>query len=136
MVTQKCKSKVRQLLDIHMFESQSQRRTKQRCRPGRLSEMPPSVIYITVLLSPCAVDSLNPSNRHSQHPPRTQIPHYFSQLLQAHPRSHQYLLHPPFPRSSPPPPPLSTCQHHLLLQTSHPHHMPDHHHKRLLSKPF
>src|SRR6218665_2039709 len=41
------------------------------------------------------------------------IPHHFSQLVQAHPRPRQNLIHPPFPRLSPPPPPppplLSTC---------------------------
>src|SRR6218665_1055555 len=31
-------------------------------------------------LSPFAVDSLTPSYRHSQHPPRALIPHLFSQL--------------------------------------------------------
>src|SRR6218665_659269 len=31
-------------------------------------------------LSPFAVDSLSPSYRHSQHPPRALIPHLFSQL--------------------------------------------------------
>src|SRR6218665_302833 len=48
------------------------------------------------MMSPCAVNSLNPSNHHSQHPPCTPIPHHFSQLLQAHSRSRHYLLHPPF----------------------------------------
>src|SRR6218665_1164911 len=67
--------------------------------------------------SPCAVDSMNLSDRHSQHPPRAPVPHHFSQLLQAaHSRSHQHLLHAPFPRPSSPPP-LSARQHHLFLQT-------------------
>src|SRR6218665_1045985 len=57
-----------------------------------------------------------PSDRHSQHPPRTPISHHFSQLLQAQLRSRHYLLHPPFSRPSPPP--LSTRQHHLRQQTS------------------
>src|SRR6218665_2282032 len=56
---------------------------------------------------------------------RTPIPHHFSQLLQAHPRSPHYFLHPPFLRPFPPPPPLSASQHHLLLQTARPHHVPE-----------
>src|SRR6218665_2531706 len=38
---------------------------------------------VLLALSPFAVDSLTPSYRHSQHPPRAPIPHHFSQLLQA-----------------------------------------------------
>src|SRR6218665_1874659 len=55
-----------------------------------------SLTLYSTFTSPCAVDSLNPGNRHSQHPPCTPIPHHFSQLLQARPRSRHYLLHPPF----------------------------------------
>src|SRR6218665_1079069 len=38
-------------------------------------------------LNNCAVDSMNPNDCHSQHPPRTPVPHHSSQLLQTHPRS-------------------------------------------------
>src|SRR6218665_3012811 len=86
-------------------------------------------------LSPFAVDSLPPSYRHSQHPPRAPITHLFSQLqakgsyyVQAHPGSRQYFLHAPFTRPSPPPLPLSTRQHHLFLQTVHPHHVSEEQH--------
>src|SRR6218665_629583 len=54
----------------------------------------------------------------SQHPPRAPVSRRFSQLLQTHRRSRQYLLHLPFPwQSTPPPPPVSARQHHLFLQT-------------------
>src|SRR6218665_1967276 len=59
----------------------------------------------------------------SQHPPRASVSRRFSQLLQAHSRSHQYLLHLPFPWQSSPPPPVSARRHHLFLQTVCPHHV-------------
>src|SRR6218665_3680944 len=78
-------------------------------------------------LSPFAVDSLTPSYRCSQHPPRAPIPYHFSQLLQAnvsyvraHPGPRQYG---PFSRPSSPPLSLSTHQHHLPFQTVHLHHV-------------
>src|SRR6218665_1237064 len=58
---------------------------------------------------------MNPSDRHSQHPPPALVPHHFSQLLQAHP---------PFTRPSSPPP-LSARQHHLFHEIVHPHHVPE-----------
>ena len=66
-------------------------------------------------LSPFSVDSVTPSYRHSQHPPRAPIPHQSPLLsaspgqellymyVQAHPGSRQHLIHAPFPRLSPPP---------------------------------
>jgi len=35
-----------------------------------------------ITLSSCVVDSRNPSDCHSQHPPRAPVPHHFSRLLQ------------------------------------------------------
>ena len=85
-------------------------------------------------LSPFAVDSLTPSYRHSQHPPRALIPHLFSQLqakgcymsrpilVPASISSMHPLLGRPLLLY------LSTRQHHLLLQTVHPHHVSEEQH--------
>src|SRR6218665_51262 len=51
-------------------------------------------------MSLCAVDSMNISDCLGQHPPHSPVPRRFPHLLQVHPCSYQYLLHPPSPRPS------------------------------------
>src|SRR6218665_1834107 len=79
-------------------------------------------------LSPCAIDSMNHSDCHAQQPPRAPVSRSFSQLLQVHPCSHQYLLHPRFPRSCTHPSSLPVCQHNLFLPTVSPLHVHEKHH--------
>src|SRR6218665_1436514 len=79
---------------------------------------------VLLALSTFAVDSLTPSYRHSQHPPRAPTPHHFSQLLQA--KSSFTCMSRPIPVPASISfmhlflgcPLLLYPQHHLLLQTS------------------
>src|SRR5678815_4156434 len=69
-------------------------------------------------LSPCAVDSINPSDHHSQPSPRrVPISRRLSQLRKLHLHRLMYLIHPSSSRSSSSPPPLPARQHHLLFQS-------------------
>src|SRR5678816_1203381 len=75
-------------------------------------------------LSPCAVDSINPSDHHSQPSPRrVPISRRLSQLRKLHLHRLMYLIHPSSSRSSSSPPPLPARQHHLLFQSVRAHHM-------------
>src|SRR5688572_29947720 len=79
--------------------------------------------FYAITLSPCAVDSLNPSDCHSQPSPCVPISRRLSQLRKVHPHCLVYLLHPSLSWSSFSSSSFPTRQHHLLFHAVCTHHM-------------